>query len=314
MVKARNDSIDFSDEAIRRFLFGRLGPAERSTFEEHLFTDDRLEARVRLAEFDLADDYAFARLGAVDREAFEQKFLLSAGRKRKLNVSTALRDRFASASTAATNASNGVRASIGERLRLLFGLDQRAWRFALGVVIVVALVGSVWLFVRGPRIKEDIKARIFNRRAPAPAPGTPRMAEHSNNTTSPPEHQTTSSPLPPHEPTASPVILSADLFPEASRDGDKLPRLNLANGAPDIVRLQLALKPNQTGTFRAELLAIDDQSIFSAQSLQSTGAAAGKVDFDIPAALLKTGDYHVKLRRADGGSKGSVGSYYFRVQ
>jgi hypothetical protein len=40
----------------------------------------------------------------------------------------------------------------------------------------------------------------------------------------------------------------------------------------------------------------------------------GKVDFDVPAALLKTGDYQVSLRRAGGGSKGSVASYYFRVQ
>ncbi|HVS20723.1 MAG TPA: hypothetical protein VHD88_02680, partial [Pyrinomonadaceae bacterium] len=81
-----------------------------------------------------------------------------------------------------------------------------------------------------------------------------------------------------------------------------------------IVRLQLALKPNQTGIYRAELLTIDDQSIFSAQSLQSADTDGSKVDFDIPAALLKTGDYHVKLSRADGGSKGSVASYYFRVQ
>jgi len=314
MVEARNNSVEFSEVAIRRFLFGRLSPAERSTFEEHLFTDDGLEARVRLAEFDLADDYALARLSAADREAFEQKFLLSAGRKRKLNVSTALRDRFASASAVATTARDGAKASIGERLRLLFGLNQRAWRFAFGVVIFAVLVGSVWLVVKGPRIKDGIKARIFNRRAPAPAPSAPRMAGHSNNTSSMPEHQTTPSPMPAHEPAASPVIVGVDLFSGASRDGDKIPLINPPKGEHDIVRLQLALKPNQTGVYRVELLTIDDQRIFSAQSLQSTETDAGKVDFDVPAALLKTGDYQVKLSRADGGSKGSVASYYFRVQ
>jgi hypothetical protein len=315
MADIGNNSQEFADDAVRRFLFGRLSLTEQSTFEAHLFSDDRLEARVRLAEFDLADDYAFARLSPADREAFERKFLLSAGRRRKLNVSSALRDRFASASTAATTARDGAKTSIGERLRLLFALNQRGWRFALGVMIFVVLIGTVWLAVKEPRIKEVIKARIFNRRAPAPAPSTPRMAGHSNNTSAMPEHRTTSSPMPAHDQTTpSPTIASVVLLPGASRDGDKLPRINLPKGEHDIVRLQLALKPNQTGIYRAELLTIDGQDIFSAQSLQSTDIDAGKLDFDVPAALLKAGDYQVKLSRAADGSKGSVASYYFRVQ
>jgi len=313
MVETRNSSIEFSDDAIRRFFFGRLSLAEQTTFEERLFTDDILEARVRLAEFDLADDYALERLSAADREAFEEKFLLTAERKRQLNVSTALRDRFASTSTAPTTAPNGAKASISEKLRRLFGLNQRAWRLAFGVTILVVLVGMVWLLVKEPRLKEGIKATIFNRRAPAPAPSMPRMAEHSNNTSSMPEHHTTPSPMSPHEPTASPVILSVELFSDASRERDKIPLIDLPKGEHDIVRLQLALKLNHTGSYRGDLLTVDDQSIFSAQTLQASDTDAGQVDFDVPAALLKTGDYRVSLSRADDGSKRAVASYYFRV-
>jgi hypothetical protein len=307
-------SNQFTDDAIRRFLFGRLSLVERSSFEERLFTDDRLEARVRLAEFDLADDFALEHLSAADRKAFEEKFLLSAERKRKLKVSTALHERFASASTEVTTAPKAAKASISERLRLLLGLNQRAWRLAFGVAILVVLVGMVWLLVKEPRIREGIKATIFNQRAPAPAPSVPRMAGHSNNTSSAPEHQTPPFPMPPHEPMASPVIVSADLLPDASRDRDKVPLIELPKGEHDIVRLQLALKPNQTGIYRAEVLTVDDQSVFSSQSLQSTETDAGKVDFDVPAALLTAGDYRVSLRRADDGSKRTVASYYFRVQ
>ena len=312
MTEDKNNQ--FSDGAIRRFLFGRLSPAEQTTLEEHLFTDDSLEARVRLAEFDLTDDYALERLSAADREAFEERFLLSAERKRKLTVSTALRDRFASASTEATTAPKGAKASTSERFRLLFGFNQRAWRLAFGVAILVVLVGMVWLLVKEPRIKEGIKAGIFNRRAPVPAPSAPRMAEHSNNTSSMPEHRITPLPMPPHEPTASPAILSVELFSDASRDRDTIPLIDLPKGEHDIVRLQLARKPNQTGRYRADLLTTDGQSIFSSQALQSNDTDAGKVDFDVPAALLKTGDYRVSLRRADDGSKKTVASYYFRVQ
>jgi hypothetical protein len=311
MANSENNSQEFLDEAIRRFLFGRLDSAEQTSFEERLFADDDLEARVRLAEFDLADEYALERLSAADREAFKEKFLLSTERKRKLTVSTALRDRFASASTVVTTA---PKASISERLQLLFGLNQRAWRLAFGVAILVVLVGTVWLLVKEPRIKEVFKAHIFNRRAPAPAASEPRPAEHSNNTSSAPEHRVTPLPLPPHEPTASPAILSVDLFNDTSRDRDKSPILDLPKGEHDVVRLQLALKPKRTGSYRADLLTANGQSIFSSQALQSTDTDAGKVDFDVPALLLRSGDYQVSVHRTDDGSKRTVASYYFRVQ
>ena len=49
-------SPEFSDEAIRRFLLGRLSASEQPAFERRLFSEDGLDARVRLAELDLADD------------------------------------------------------------------------------------------------------------------------------------------------------------------------------------------------------------------------------------------------------------------
>src|SRR6266404_3829649 len=309
-----SNSQEFSDDAIRRFLFGRLSAAEQAAFEEYLLTGESLEARVRLAEFDLADDYALERLSAADRQAFEKKFLLSAERTRQLKVSTALRDRFASTTIVATTGPEAAKASTAERLRLRFGLNQRAWRLAFGVAILLVLVGMVWLWVKEPRIREGIRVNIFNRRAPVPAPSAPGMAEHSNNTSSIPEHLITPLAMPPHEPTASPVILSVDLLPDAPRDHAQIPLIDLPKGEHDIVRLQLALKPNQTGTFRAELLTADGQSIFNSQSLQTTETDAGKVDFDVPAALLKIGDYRVSLRRADNGSTKTVASYYFRVK
>lgn len=312
MANRDYNSPEFSDDEIRRFLFGRLSAAEQTVIEESLFTDDGLEARVRQAEFDLADDYALERLSSADREAFAGKFLLSAERKRQLRVSTALRNRFAS--TAENTARYGARTSISERLQLLFGFNQRAWRLAFAVVIVVVLLGAAWLALKRPRIPESFRVGIFKRRAPVPAPSVPRMAEHSNNTSSMPEHRMSPSPMPPHEPTESPVILSVDLFIEASRDRDRMPSIDLPKGEHDVVRLQLALKPNRTGSYRADLLTVDGQSVFSSQALQSADADPGKVDFDVPAALLKSVNYQVSLHRADDGSKKTVASYYFRVK
>lgn len=302
----------FSDKAIRRFLFGRLDSAEQTTLEKYLFTDDALEARVRLAEFDLADDYALERLSAAEREAFEEKFLRSAARKRKLTISTAMCDRFASISTVVTTAPKGAKTSISERWRLLFSLNQRAWRLGFGVAILVVLVGTVWLLVKEPRIKEGIRVGIFNRRAPAPAPSEPRPAAHANNTSSAPEHRITASPLPPHEPTASPAILSVDLISAASRDRYKIPLLDLPKGEHDIVRLHLALKLNQTGSYRADLLTKDGSSVFSADGLKFNESGAG-IEFDVPARLLRPGDYQIRLGRPANETARGETKYYFRV-
>jgi hypothetical protein len=312
MANIDRDSQEFADDTIRRFLLGRLKTAEQSTFEEHLFTDDRLEARVRLAEFDLADEYALERLSVVDREAFDQNFLLSDRRRRTLNISIALRDRFVATSNVATVV---TKISIGERLQRMFGFNQRAWRLGFAVVIALVLLGAAWLVLRRPRIAERIGETIFRRHAPVPAqsPNVPRPAAHANNTSLAPEHSSTPSPMPPHEPTASPAILSVALFRGTPRGQAELPRIDLPKGEHDIVRLQLPLKSHQTGVYRAELLTSENQSIFTGESLESTDADKGNIEFDVPARLLKPGDYQIRLGRPANETRRGETKYYFRV-
>src|SRR6266496_4318147 len=112
---------EFSEETVRRFLLGRLSASERRLFEQRFITDDGLDARVRLAEFDLADDYAFERLSAPDRRLFEQRFLLTSNRQHQLMVSEALRARFSS-----TTMKSSEGHTVTQRLRDLFGLSRLA--------------------------------------------------------------------------------------------------------------------------------------------------------------------------------------------
>ena len=301
-----NGSREFSDETIRRFLLGGLNESERPLFEQRFITDDGLDARVRLAEFDLADDYAFERLSAPDRKLFEQRFLLGSDRQHQLKVSKALRDRFSF--TAPTSSEEHT---ISQRLLDLLGLSQPAFRIAFAVLILVILFGAVWLVIKEPRIAQQITNRIIHRRS-TPA-GGPRAADHPVNTSSP-EHRTTPSPMSEHDQTASSsVAVTIALRPAVSPQPSEIPALDLPKGNQDVVRLQLTLRPDQTGPHRAELLTIEGSSVFSADSLKPNDSRA-EIDFDVPARLLKAGDYQVKLSRVDGGLQGSVASYYFRVQ
>ena len=92
-----------------------------------------------------------------------------------------------------------------------------------------------------------------------------------------------------------------------------MPSVNLPRGEQEIMRLQLVLKTDQPGPHRAELLTVEGQTVFSAEALQSAHSQT-EFDFDVPARLLNTGDYQIRLSRSNRASRENWASYYFRVQ
>jgi hypothetical protein len=310
-------SSEFPDGAIRSFLLGRLSAAERRPFEARLFTDETLETRVRLAEYELVDDYIFDRLGLSDRKLFERKFLLSADRKQKLSVSRALRDHFAPGSAAQ---SFEEKATLIERLRVLLAPTQPARRFALGVLLFLLLVGTLWLVIREPRIAEKVFVRPsrLNRAVPLETPEA-----HHPTGEAPIHHDDSSSPKTQHEsavtktnPTAQTESTPAAnmlLFPATSPESGQRSILNLPRDEHDLVRLELWIEPNQPGTYGAELLTLGGQSVLSIQSLKAVEPDGSKIYLDVSADLLRPGAYQINLSRVSDGSAERVTTYYFRA-
>lgn len=285
----QNITRDFSDDAVRRFLLGQLNADEQPDFERRLFLDSELEERVRRAEFELADDYAFSRLRAEDRERFEQRFLAGADRKLKLNVSNALRDRFGF-----TEVPVGTPARFIKQLRNLFDFNRLSVRIAFGVVMVVVIVGGAWLLIKKePQIKDTI-TRIAKIRRPQPTKAPREEAHHPRRETS----------------TVEIVTLSPDVL----LDSGKAPSINLPSGAHDIVRLELMVESEPSALYQAQLSTIEGQTVLTAESLKAAEVAGKKIDIDVPVGLLKAGDYRITLRRVSDTSQESVANYYFRVR
>jgi len=298
----QNNSSGFSDETIRRFLFGQLSESEQPLFERQLFADTGLETRVRLAEIDLADDYAFERLTAADRALFEERFLVTSRRRRGLGISTALRDRFASVKP--------PESTVAKRWKYLVGFERPTWRIAFGVLVLLVLFGTVLLVVKEPRLTARITNKIIPRRSPARS--VPREMNHPTNTSSP-EHQTTPAPMPLHD-QASSSSVTLVLTPTGSPDNSNLPSVNLPPGDQDVLRVQLTLKPDQTGPYRAELLTADGQSVLNAESIKVVDGENAQIGFEVAARLLKTGSYQIRVSRNKSEAQEIIGSYYFRVQ
>jgi len=108
--------------------------------------------------------------------------------------------------------------------------------------------------------------------------------------------------------------MTVSLTPAGSPDSGNLPSVNLPKGEQDVLRLQLTVKPDQPGVYLVELLTGNGQSVFSAEAINAADNGSARIDFDVPARLLKTGNYQVRLGRQNAGAKKILSSYYFRVQ
>jgi len=299
-------SREFPNDAVRRFLLGQLSANEQPSFEQHLFLDSELEERVRLAELDLADDYACSRLRAEDRDLFEQRFLAGNDRKLKLNVSNALRDRFrfTQAPVRSTQFVN--------QLQSLLNFNRLIVKIAFAVAMLVVTLGGAWLMIKNePRIKDGIK-RVTKIRHPQP-PNAPQEAQHALDNSAP-DHRETPSTIRDHERIApSPTVEIISLWPNVLLESGKAPSINLPAGAQNIVRLELAIKPELSALYQAQISSIEGQTVVTSELLKATEVGGNKINFDIPVGLLKAGDYRITLRRVSDTSKGRVTSYYLRV-
>ena len=302
MLSAQMDdklySKKFSDDSIRRFLLGKLPASEQTIFEEQLFINSELEARVRLAEFELADDYAFRHLGEGETESFRKRYLLTAERKQKLRVSKALQDRFTSELIAET------KPAVYQRLKLLFDIRRPTWRYAFAALILMLILVTVVLVTKEPRIANDIIHGRFRSR-PQPT-ATPETTHHSTTTPSSPAHVEQSPPAAPHESPLG-VPLTSTILVEQS------PIIALPASEHALVRFQLSVPATGAGAYHADLLTNSGETLFSADSLKPYGEKPS-INFDVPASTLKSGQYQIKLSRTDDQTKQESWQYYFRVQ
>jgi hypothetical protein len=289
---------EFSDEAIRRFLLGKLSESERPAFEQCLFLDDRLAARIRLAEFELADDFAFKKMGLADQQLFNRRFLTSAERRQQVMVSQALHDHFAS----------GIKPvqSFGESLRLMLFGERRLWKYAFAGAVLFLLLGTAWLVTRKePHIKRTIVKITEKRAAPLTSPV---FSNHPGNNSSP-DHRVVPAPPPDHNQGNGPVTVT--LMPEAT--GDDLATVTPSlSGDQDIVRLNLKLKQVESKVFRAELFTLAGEPVFTAQDLKPAELDQTILSLDVQGGLLTPGDYQLKLSSLSDPAN-TISTYYFRV-
>jgi hypothetical protein len=290
-----NQKQDFSDETIRSFLLGELTGGDQSHFEEHLFTDDDLAERVRLAELELCDEYASKSVSHQEQQIFQERFLLTLDRKQALGVSAALSDRFGVKTT---------EHSVIQRIRNLININQAVWKYAFAALILIFVLATALLLTKDhhPRIVLPVFPPHV---APKPtATATPQFTNHASNSAAP-AHKEQSPALPLHESLAIDAVLSSQTPIDSSaviKQPDESRR----------VLMELVLDEPRSESYYINLMTISGDTVFATDS--KTRVDENKILFYVPGDVMKIGDYQISLTRIYGESRESAGIYYFRVR
>lgn len=298
---------EFSDEKLRAYLLSKLAEQERLRLDQRLLTDDDVAERVRLVEAQLIDEYVAGELDARTAGVFRSRFLKTDARREQVRLTAALRDYSAVSETALPVARPVAKRSWSERFTEFFALKPGpAWAAAGSFALLVLVLGLAWYLSRQSRQGEAPIAHQPPVNAASPAPTqTPAVAQVPP-VASPPQVKPT-----PSEPPIA--VATFVLLPGALRGPGEMTRVAVPRGERAILRLSLVLEDPAPGTYQVELANEDGQTVTVRKGLKPYKNGQTKVVVDLPARLVQTGDYQIKLGRQTDGQFASVGRYYFRA-
>ena len=322
-------SVD-NEKLISRYLLGELTEEQQVEIEDRAFSDKDYLASITTVENDLIDEYVRGELSPADRQRFESRFLASAERRKRVEFAKALRTAFSESKVPEKNV---IQTATGWSWReslyaFLNGLNPAA-RLAFAAAAIVVVAGAALLFVEtlrlrrqvmqlqaasraGQELQESLEAERkrnaeLNARLDQEKQQREQTDESLRQLTETPEAK---NPAPP------PVIAALTVLPGLSRGGGQKPTLDLSNDA-SLVRLQIGIDPEeQYKSFAVELRTLAGRQVWNRENLAArTRRGSRAVGLTLPATVLKSGEYELRLRGlTEGGGSEDVGFYYFNVR
>lgn len=342
-----------NETLIKKFLFDEMAEQERFDFEERFITDANLFEEIKGFEDELIEKYVRGWMDPAERSKFEKYFLTTNKRRERVEFSRQMilkieeQKNIEPAAVKKNAETSAADESIWDKLAGLFSTPKIALAGAL--TLIIAVLGS-WLLYTGfsgkPEIVKnennqnlEVKPNIETPKPSVSSVETPDYNQNdsenvnieksgnskidppvttkdpneninkpSNKKTIEPKKTPTPTKTPPIQKSAPNPILA--LFAGTVRSGGKNNVLNLPKEAK-AATLQLNLESNDYKMYSAQLTDADGNILFQRGNLN---ARKSKINFTIPAANLKKGDYIIKVfGKNNSGENESVADYQFRV-
>jgi hypothetical protein len=319
-----------SEKLIARYLLGELPEEQQVEIEDRAFSDKQYLASITTVENDLIDEYVRHELSETERRRFEERFLGSAERRKRVEFAKTL------AGLAPIAEKTVVRSAVSWSWReslyvFINGLNPVA-RFAVAAAVLLLVVAGAWLLTETLRLRSQLtrmQAENHTRQTERQALEQQVEAERRRNEElaarlnqeKQQREQTDESLRQLSEagdattPPPRPVVASLTLLPGISRGGGEKPKLALPANAR-LVRLQIGIDPeDQYKSFVVELRTVAGRQIWTHENLTARDRHGSRaIALTLPATALKPGEYELKLSgvKAGGGTE-DVGFYYFDV-
>ena len=322
-----------NEKHIARYLLGDLTEEQQVEIEDRAFADKQYLALITSVENDLIDEYVRRELSHTDQQKFESRFLASAERRKRVEFARA----FARVPSAAA-APAPERIVISEPSKwswrdslyaFISGLNPAA-KFAVVAAMLVLLVGGAWLLTETLRLRsqltqlqaqhqtrqnelqqqvdaerrrnEELNARLTQEKQQR------EQSDESLRQLSETGSETTPAPRP--------VIASLILLPGLSRGSGDKAHLVMPEDAR-LVRLQIGIDPEeQYKTYAVEVSTVAGRQVWTRENLAARNRRGARgVGLTLPATVLKSGEYELKLSGInESGRAEDVGFYYFDVR
>lgn len=336
------------EKLIIGYLLGDLPEEEQTRLEEHFLRDAEYREIMRSIEDDLVDEYVRGELAPHERELFEKRFTSLPHRRRKVEFAKDLMKTLTATGPAVeetTATATGARGRAPVRWPSLLSFwPTFHWslRFALTAAAVLLAIGGVWLITEIRRTRTQPERLQAERRAERQqaensqqvTEGSARHEEPSGQPKLEQEQRAPSGELaaqqplrgreqsnrlrkqtnrssPPRQLTVASFALSLGM----TRNSDETAELIVPRGT-QLIRLRLNLeRGDEYPSYHAELRRAGSDLLWRRDKLLAQPATAGpSVILSLPANLLTSGEYELKLTGVNDKAKlEEIGYYSFRI-
>lgn len=311
-------------DSIKRYLLGELSQHEQEEVEQLLMSDDELYEELLFAEDELIDDYIFDKLPEEDRSKFKQRFLRVPELRQSVGFTAALRKHAQQTAPRIIAEKPAPRTpSLFDRLKKFFMQPAVAVAFAAVLLGVIGI--NVWLLKQNSDLKKKVAQLEAGQSVPQSTDLQQQLASaHSRNEQLSADllrnqellaeatrklelaQQQQSTPTP----KSGGGVLAVALTPGVVRESNEWTKFSLT-ADQKTVSFRLDLAANDYATYEAALQTVEGQQKLTKKGLKAKG---NLVLFDVPASILRAGDYRIVLSGANStGPANEISSYYFRV-
>ncbi|MGA9767405.1 MAG: hypothetical protein WBV94_00075 [Blastocatellia bacterium] len=305
---------DDKEGILFKYLLGELSEQEQEQIEENYFDDDEFFDRMLVVEDELIDAYVGHRLSISEQERFENHFLRSPDRRKRVELAKAWAG-FFSRSPQSTHDKNS--SSLSQPYPGFSRLKRAAFFIPLAAMFLL-LIGLTWLFMQNGRLRRALEhsqaesAELQRKELDLERQIGEQRARNEELDQELADGRNVSNQLPPEK--QLPKIASFVLTAGFTRGTGKVNSITIPKDS-ETVKLESYFRQGDYKNYRAVLRTSEGAEVWSQAKprIQSKGPVKVMV-LSLPAVLFNSGEYILTISGVSSSEENEIiDEYSFKV-